>query len=173
MHEFLNQIEQSGFSTWVRESGSLWSYASVLYLHTVGLAFLVGLNLAIDLRLLGIAPDLPVAPFERFYRIMWLGFWINAISGTILLAQDATTKLSNPVFYVKMLCVAGAVAIMVVMRRRVFGDPAIDAQPIPPLARALAWTSILCWAGAITAGRLMAYLGTDSGAPQFLNRIGG
>ena len=173
MHEFLSQIEHSGFSTWIRESGSLWSYASVLFLHTVGLAFLVGLNVTIDLRLLGVAKQLPVAPFGRFYRMMWAGFWINALSGTILLAQDATTKLANPVFYVKMLFVAGAVGVMVAIRRQVFSDPAIDARPITATAKALAWASILCWAGAITAGRLMAYLGQDSGAPEFINKIGG
>jgi hypothetical protein len=173
MHEFLSQIEHSGFSTWVRESGSLWSYASVLFLHTVGLAFLVGLNVTLDLRLLGMAKRLPLAPFEGFYRMMWAGFWMNAVSGTILLAQDATTKLVNPVFYLKMLFVAAAVTLMVMTRRRVFRDPLIESRPPSPAVRALAWASLFCWAGAITAGRLMAYLGQDSGAPQFINRIGG
>jgi hypothetical protein len=62
---------------------------------------------------------------------------------------------------------------MVRIRRTVFGDPQIDTQPIAPAGRLLAWASIICWTGAITAGRLMAYFGTDSGAPQFINRIGG
>ena len=104
---------------------------------------------------------------------MWMGFWINAVSGVILLAQDATTKLSNPVFYVKMACVAAGVSVMIVMRRRVFRAPVLEGEPVSALGRRLAWLSLVCWAGAITAGRLMAYLGTDSGAPQFLNRIGG
>jgi len=171
--EFLSQIEHSGFSNWVRESGSQWSYPTILFLHTVGLAFLVGLNVAIDLRILGVARRLPVAPFERFYRIMWMGFWINAVSGIILLAADATTKLANPTFYVKMAFIAAAVVVMVRIRRTVFRDPQIDQQPIAPSGKLLAWASIICWTGAITAGRLMAYFGTDSGAPQFINRIGG
>jgi hypothetical protein len=171
--EFLSQIEQSGFSTWVRESGSQWSYPTILFLHTVGLAFLVGLNVAIDLRILGVARRLPLAPFERFYRIMWMGFWINAVSGVILLAADATTKLVSPIFYVKMALIAVSVAVMMRTRRVVFADPQIDAQPIAPAGKVLAWASMLCWIGAITAGRLMAYFGTDSGAPEFINRIGG
>jgi hypothetical protein len=32
-------------------------------------------------------------------------------------------------------------------------------------------TSLLLWAGAITAGRLMAYFGPVSGAPGLQNRI--
>jgi len=173
MHAFLAQIEQSGFSTWVRESGSLWSYASILFLHTVGLAFLVGLNVVIDLRLLGFARRLPILPMERFYRMMWMGFWINAVSGTILLAADATTKLMNPTFYIKMGFIAVGMVVMVVMRRTVFRDPQLDARPVSAFGKGLAWASILCWTGAITAGRLMAYFGQDSGAPQFFNRIGG
>jgi hypothetical protein len=169
----LSAIEHSAFSTWIRESGSLWSYASVLFLHTVGLSLVVGLNLTIDLRLVGVARRLPASPLRGLYPIMWAGFWINAVSGVILLAQDATTKLANPVFYVKMAAVAAAMIVLVRMRRVVFDNPRLDAEPIAPAARALAWVSMLCWAGAITAGRLMAYLGQDSGAPEFINRIGG
>jgi hypothetical protein len=166
MHAFLDAVEQSAFSTWVRESGSLWSYPSVVFLHTVGLAFLVGLNVAIDVRLLGIGKAIPVAPLARFFRVIWLGFWMNAVSGTILLAQDANARLANPAFYVKMLCVAGGVAVMVMMRRRVFGDPDLDTRHVTPTGKALAWASLLCWTGAITAGRLMAHVGA-SGAPPF------
>jgi len=41
------------------------------------------------------------------------------------------------------------------------------------MGKVLATTSLILWAGAITAGRLMAYLGQDSGAPEFINHIGG
>ena len=163
--EFLAWLEGTSFGTWVREASTLWAYPTILFLHTIGLAFLVGTNAAIDLRLLGIARRLPVAPLERFYRIMWLGFWINAASGVVLLIADATTKLTNPVFYVKMGFIALAVANMVLIRRKLFRDPDLDAKPIPVLGKILGATSLVLWAGAITAGRLMAYLGPVSGAP--------
>src|SRR5262249_57366534 len=102
MMQFLASLENSAFGTWVRGPGSLWAYPTILFMHTVGLGFLVGLNVAIDLRILGVAPQLPLAPFERFYRIMWTAFWINTLSGSALLIADATTKLTNGVFYIKM-----------------------------------------------------------------------
>jgi hypothetical protein len=169
--EFLAWLEATSLGTWVRESSSLWAYPAILFLHTVGLGFLVGTNVVIDLRLLGYASRLPIAPMERFYRIMWLGFGINAASGVALLIADATTKLTNPVFYIKMAFITLAVLNMVVVRRRVFGDPALDAQPVPPSGRLLAAASIVFWTGAITAGRLMAYFGPVSGAPGLRNRI--
>jgi hypothetical protein len=168
---FLASIENTALAAWVRESSSLWAYPAILFLHTVGLGFLVGLNTAIDLRILGVARRLPLAPMESFYRVMWAAFWVNAVSGTLLLMADATTKLTNRVFYAKMAFVFLAVVNMVWIRRRVFRDPAIDTARIAGFARALAMTSLLFWAGAITAGRLMAYFGPVSGAPGLQNRI--
>ena len=170
MMPLLASLENSGFGTWVRESSSLWAYPTILFMHTVGLGFLVGLNVAIDLRILGVAEKLPLAPFEKFYRVMWGAFWINALSGTALLVADATTKLTNRVFYIKMVCIFFAVMSMVLIRRRAFGAVADRAAVAAP-ARALAAMSLVLWAGAITAGRLMAYFGPVSGAPGLQNRL--
>jgi len=171
MMQVLASLENSGFGAWVRESSSLWAYPTILFMHTVGLGFLVGLNVAIDLRILGFADTLPLAPFERFYRIMWIAFWINTLSGTALLVADATTKLTNSVFYIKMACIFFAVISMVLIRRRVFRDAAVARGALAAPARALAVASLVLWAGAITAGRLMAYFGPVSGAPGLQNRL--
>lgn len=93
--EVLNWIEQTGFSTWVCESSSIFAYPMILFLHTVGLAFLVGPSAAIVARVLGLAPSLPLAPLVKFYPIMWTGFWIDVASGMALLIADAATKLIN------------------------------------------------------------------------------
>ena len=53
--EFLASLEQSTIGTIVRES--LWAYPTLLVLHALGLAFVVGVNAAIDLRVLGVARD--------------------------------------------------------------------------------------------------------------------
>ena len=106
MWDFLSQLEQTGFCTWVRESTSLFAFPGILLMHTIGMGLVVGINAGIDLRVLGIAPALPLAPLEKFFPIFWIGFWINAITGTILLVADATTKLANPDFYIKMIFIA-------------------------------------------------------------------
>ena len=74
---FLLSLENSAFGTWVRESSSLWAYPAILFLHTLGLGFLVGLNAAIDLRILGVARKMPLAPLEKFFRSCGVAFWVN------------------------------------------------------------------------------------------------
>jgi outer membrane protein OmpA-like peptidoglycan-associated protein len=44
-----------------------------------------------------------------------------------------------------------------------FKDPDLDLRPVTPAARRLAWASLVCWFGAICAGRLIAYVGPVAG----------
>ena len=161
--DFLRLIEESGFSTWVRESSSILAFPTVLLLHTIGMGLVVGVNAGIDLRILGLAPALPLAPLERFLPVLWVGFWVNAVTGVTLLMADVTTKLVNVDFAVKMIFIALAIINLQVLRKRVFRDPLIDKKPISSNAKVLALTSLIFWLGAITAGRLMAYVGPVSG----------
>ena len=164
---FLTAIEQSGFCTWVRESGSMWAYPLILFLHTVGLGFVVGTCMVIDLRLLGYAPRIPLKPIERFFPLLWAGFWISAISGTILLAADATTKVISTIFYVKMAFIALGVSLIPKLRTSVLRDGGVPVSK----GKLVAAISLACWAGAITAGRLQAYLGPVSGATGLTNHF--
>jgi hypothetical protein len=155
--EFLKALETSGLSVWVRESGSLWSFPGILLAHTYGMGIMVGVILAVDLSILGFVPALPLEPLKKFFPLVWAAFWLNAITGTILLAADATTKLTNPDFGVKMAFIVLAVINQRMIQRRLFSEPPSTSSPAN--AKMLAWTSIVCWLGAITAGRLLAYVG--------------
>src|SRR5579883_778595 len=163
MMDFLRAIEQSGFSQWVVGSSSVFAFPSILLLHTIGMGVVVGINTGISLRILGYAPAVPLAPLEQFLPLFWVGFWVNATTGVILLAADATTKAVNPDFYVKMIFIALAVINLKALRKRVFGDPLIDKVPPSMNVKVLAITSLIFWLGAITAGRLLAYVGPVSG----------
>ena len=126
--KLLSTIEYSAFCTWVRESNSLWAYPGILFMHTVGTAIVVGMSAIVDLRVLGFARRLPVAPLDRYFPVIWAGFWASAISGAILFAADATSKIVSPLFGVKMLAIVLGVLTMVVIRRtslsRSVGDDA-------------------------------------------------
>ena len=159
MHDFFLWLESLSLASWVRESGSIWAYPTVLCSHTFGMAIVAGLSAAVDLRILGFAPEAPLAPMDKVFPVMWVGFWINLVTGMLLLIADATTKFYNPVFYVKLGFVAIAVGIMKVQRKQIL----LDQASLSPIAKFLAIASIISWLGAITAGRLMAYLGPVGG----------
>jgi len=162
--QFLSSLEHSAFGTWVREAPTIWAYATILFLHTVGLGFVVGVNVAIDLRILGVARQMPLAPMRKLFPWMWAGFVVNALSGVALLVADATTKLANPVFLVKMAFIALGVVNMAWSKRKLFDDPAsLEQYPPTSRARRVAIVSLVLWIGATTAGRLMGYLGPVSG----------
>jgi len=156
--DFLQQLEHTRFSLWVSHSGSIWSYPAILLLHTYGMAVLVGLVGAIDLRILGFAPALPLAPLQTFFPAIWTAFWVNAVSGTILLASEATTKLTNPDFGIKMVFIVLAALNLRLLQTRVFRGSDFARGLIPRHAKSLALMSLVCWIGAITAGRLLAYV---------------
>jgi hypothetical protein len=150
-------LESTTLSAWVRESGSLWAYPTILTAHTVGMSLLVGANTAIDLRLLGVAPQVPLAPLARVFRILWAGAAMSVGSGLLLFAADASTKGATTVFFVKLACIAAAALVAWRVQRMISGLGA-EAGSVVPGLRILAVVSLALWVGAIAAGRLMAYL---------------
>jgi hypothetical protein len=161
MMGLLEAIEASGLSTWIRESRSLFAYPMVLTLHTLGLSIIVGTSVVVDLRLLGFGAHIPLKPLKTLFPIMWIGFGVNAFSGLLLLARAATTVGISGVFWTKMALITLSMWVLVRIKHKVFDSESIDARPIPNDARLLAGASILLWAAAITAGRLMAYIGAS------------
>jgi hypothetical protein len=168
MMDLLMRLEATGISTWLRESPSLWAFPFALALHTIGLGLIVGATVVVNLRILGGASRIPLKPLERFFSIMWVGFALNAASGVLLFAKEATTVSVSAVFWVKMSLIALAVWALMRIKKKVFDDPLVDQGPVPAGARALAFASIVLWAAAITAGRLMAYVGPTQAESSIL-----
>ncbi len=157
MNSLFVWLESSSFSVWVRESNSVFAFPAILSLHTIGMGLVAGLNAAIDLRILGFAPRVPLMEMKRFFPLVWIAFWVNAASGVVLLIGYPTKALTNPVFYSKLLFIALGLAVLMLLKRHVFRDPRLDENPVPRKGRMLAVASLACWTGAITAGRLLAY----------------
>ncbi len=156
MH-FTAWLESTDLSIWLRESPSLFAFPFVLIVHAWGMGFLAGSNAALDLRIIGFAPRVSLSTMERFYPVMWFGFIINAISGVLLLISYPTKALTNPVFYLKIGCIAAGMVMMVKIRDRVVRNPAFDTAAVPMNGKILAAISLFLWASAITSGRFLAY----------------
>jgi hypothetical protein len=155
MDPFLGWLESSALASWVRgESvGTEFVFPIIVTLHTIGMGFLAGGSVAIDLRILGVAPTIPLKPMGRFLPLLWLAFAMNAVSGVLLLIAYPTKALTNPVFYVKVCLIA--LAIWLVYRIGVVVLRAPDGDQ--KRAKVLAAASLASWIALITAGRLLAY----------------
>ena len=147
-------LETSALSIWVRESPSVFAFPIILACHTIGMGFLAGMNAAIALRILGFAPGVPLAAAKRVFPVLWAGFWLNAVSGIVLLVGYPTKALTNPVFYFKLLCVALGLVVQTVIRRRLLEDEGSD---VPLWGKMFAYASLLVWAAVIFSGRFLAY----------------
>src|SRR6266853_3436015 len=147
MLNFLAWVESTAFSDWVRGAPTVFAFPAILCAHTVGMGLAAGINAAIALRILGVASSVPVAEMRRFLPAMWFGFWLNFVSGIGLLIGYPTKALTNPDFYLKLALIAGGVWLVGRIQERIEGGG----------ARRLAVASLVCWGGAITAGRLLAY----------------
>src|SRR5437867_3428821 len=157
MAAFLIWLEATGFSTWLRESPSVFAFPAVLSCHTIGMGLVAGINGAIALRILGVAPGVPIQQMKRFLPVMWFGFWLNAVSGVALLIGYPTKALTNPVFYLKLGLIAIALVLVRMIGRRIFAESTSVSTVGFGSVKAVARGQRVCWAGAITAGRLLAY----------------
>jgi hypothetical protein len=151
--QFFQTIEESGVSNWVRDN-PFWAILSV---HALGMALLVGASSVADLRVLGLARDLPLAPLKRLYGVVWAGFWIQLVSGTFLLIGYPTKSFTNWDFYIKLALIAVAMVVKRQLQKRVFNNPNLSEKEMMAKGKTLAWCSLLLWVGVVTAGRMLAY----------------
>ena len=156
--ELLSVLENNALSIWLRESPSVLAYPTFIAFHTWGMALLVGTSVAICLRTVGIAPDMPLRALRGFLPVMWVGLGLSAFSGLFLLILDARTFLTMPTFWLKLAAIAVAMTLMRKLGARVFsGASAVNTGPAPSDARMMAGGVLLSWLVAVTAGRVTAY----------------
>jgi hypothetical protein len=157
MDAFLIWLQDLPLSMWVAQSESIWAYPFILFLHTVGVALTGGCAAVILARVLGFARSLPFRAVRPLFPILWAGFVLNAISGSLLFIAAASSIGYVPVFYVKLTVLFIAILTLLPVRRFIDVEPPAD-RDIPLHVKGFAALSLLLWAGVVTAGRLTAYM---------------
>jgi energy-coupling factor transporter transmembrane protein EcfT len=162
MDPFFLWLEATPLSQWVTQSTSVFAFPGILSAHAIGMGLAAGINATFALHILGAVRGIPSKELSRFVPFMWFGFWLNFFSGMLLLIGYPTKALTNPVFYLKLTLIAAAMGLFVLIRRRLFERPTGDDGAALDFASSrslqfLAAASLVCWTGAITAGRLLAY----------------
>jgi hypothetical protein len=163
MHPFLDWARATWAGEFVRAYG--WVFPTLESLHFVGMALLIGIVGIIDLRVLGIARGLPVAPLHRLLPLAFLGFGLNLVSGVFFFAAEPAAYAFNVAFRLKMLGILLAGLNALWFRLGVFLDvekwgAGIDTSP---LAKLISGVSLLLWTAVIVGGRFIPWA-TDIGS---------
>jgi len=149
-------LDDTPLSHWIAET--TWVYPTLETMHTVGMALLIGSLGLVDLRVLGFKPELPLLETQRLLPLAWLGFTLNAVSGTLLFISDSVMFYSSYTFRIKIALIILGGINAALLGRQVFQTPAAGAPPsVPTSAKWIAGTSLVFWFAAIIAGRLIAY----------------
>ena len=119
------------------------------------MAFVVGINIAINLRLVGFLPRFPLAPLFRFYRLHWLAAVVIFLSGLSLLMAYPAKALTNPLFYLKLSALISALLISRYFQKML--AVAGENFELKRLVPRLAYLSLGLWIVTVTAGRFLAY----------------
>jgi hypothetical protein len=133
-------------------AASTWAYPAANVGHLLGLFAALGSVLVLDLRLLGAGRRLPFAVLSAALSpVIVAGFALAAASGLVMALADPVTLARSPMVAPKFALIALAALNAIAFRR-------LGPRPHPARAARHALASLLLWAGAVTAGRLIGYL---------------
>ena len=155
--EVLVWLEHSAIANAIRSS--IWMYPAFETLHYIGLSFLVGGIMLIDLRVLGVGKSLPLKSMIGLLPWVWVGFVINATTGTLLFIYGATGFGTNHAFWLKIgfIVLAGLNALAFQLATTRSGTDWVSTGVPPMSAKVFATLSFVLWLCVVTAGRWMAY----------------
>jgi hypothetical protein len=137
-------------------------------LHIVGIVTLMGVVTAVDLRIFGVAKDLPLRPLQRLMPWALAGFAVSLGSGAMLVGANPQQYLGAPLnlaFYAKVLCLVlvGLNDVLYFasgLKRQCDGVEAGESASAS--AKIVAGVSLTLWVGVIYLGITMPFFGTVS-----------
>jgi hypothetical protein len=130
--------------------------------HIVAVAAVVTSALMIDLRLFGIRwQDQAVAAVtQRFAPFLWWSLPVLLVTGALLIVAEPARALQNPVFFLKMALLIGAICMTLACQIPMRKDPEFweISQGRRRGGQVMAALSLPFWIGIVFAGRWIAYV---------------
>jgi uncharacterized membrane protein len=144
-------------------TGYPWVWPALETLHFIGLCLLAGAVGLIDLRLLGMARRIPLAPLLRLSRWGVVGFTINLLTGILFFVGVPGQYVHNIAFQLKMLFIVLAGLNVLVFNLAVFRHTATlgAGEDAARSAQVVAAVSLFLWVGVMYLGRMLPYIGNS------------
>lgn len=129
------------------------AYPALEVLHITGIALLLGSLVLLDLRVWGLAPELPLRPLARLSLAVTLsGFGLIVCSGLLMFAAQPAELIANRAFVLKL------VLVLLAGLNAAWFHGRDSLEHCDRLARAQTVLSLGLWLAAIASGRWIAYL---------------
>jgi hypothetical protein len=153
MDDLLTALQQSYVASYFRSSR--WGYAALNAAHIFGIGLLIGSTIPLSLRLIGVWPTIGRQHLARvLVPIAVVGLTIALVTGVLLFSVRAVEYAGLLVFRVKMsLVLLGIISAAAAHLRNGIWLDRSNRTRLPEVGL----TSILCWASALVAGRLIAF----------------
>ena len=155
---FLSWLEGTAYSEWI--VAGLLGWPLMLSMHAIGLAAIVGIMFALNLRMLGYFKPIPYTALSALMVYGWVGITVNAFSGLSLFMAQATYYVTSPPFLFKITFVILGIANLHLTQKllRREAESWQEAGAVSQFGTGLAVSSLVFWTLAVICGRLIAYL---------------
>lgn len=154
---FFEWVQQTTLAEWMRFS--INGYPTMITLHAIGLAVMVGISVLLCLRMLGVFKRLPIDSLRGFFRYAWIGLVVNTISGVALWTMQAVDYVHSWPFMIKITGVFVGAGLVAVLQRQMANADAGWRHSVPLRVKLIAVVTIIVWTISMVAGRLIAYPG--------------
>jgi hypothetical protein len=157
MSALLELISQWPVAAFLRQS--LWAYPVVNALHIFAIGLTAGAITTLDLRVLGMFRDIPLAALARpLMRVAQTGIVMALLSGFLLFSVQPDNYLGNAAFQTKLVLITLALANALIVHQLPCWRRALHNNFVHPMLAAAALLSMLLWASTILAGRWIAFV---------------
>jgi hypothetical protein len=136
-----------------------WVWQASETVHFIGMCLLIGVLLAVNLRILGMIKRVPFPALHRLLPLAVLGFGLNAASGMLFFVAAPDQYTQNPSFFWKLAFIfaAGAqVFYLTVFDKTWVLGPGDDAAMTPKIVAA---SGLFLWFGVVFWGTMLPFLG--------------
>jgi uncharacterized membrane protein len=136
-----------------------WAWPATETLHFIGLCLLLGVVLAVNLRMLGVMKNVSFAALHKLLPWAILGFAINVITGILFFLTVPEQYTQNRALQWKMLLILLAAANILYFTMFEETWAVRSGEDAPFKAKIIAALTIFLWVGVIYLGRMMPFIG--------------
>jgi hypothetical protein len=136
-----------------------WVWQATETVHFVGMCLLMGILLAVNLRVIGWMKGVAFSALHRLLPVAALGFSLNTLSGMLFVVAVPEQYTQNPAFFLKVgfLCLAGLQAAYLTVSKATWALGPGDLAGTAP--RLVATSGLVLWFGVVFWGSTLPFLG--------------